>query len=155
MPATESENRLARKLPGAWCNNYSRPRGGQRKNIHKTYLDLLNNLKFGASGPILRSNHGELSCIFALITGDNVAFNLRADHGLHGLVKNQLLDSTVLASVNYSFNPCSFNTEVLRFPLPDHSLHHSYVHPELSSSWLVLSLQRNCYVLVLTNLETT
>ena len=33
-------------------------------------------------------------CIFALITGDNVEFNLRADHGLHKLVKGWLLDST-------------------------------------------------------------
>ena len=40
------------------------------------------------------SNNGELSCMFALITGDNVEFNLRADHGLHELVRDWLLDST-------------------------------------------------------------
>ena len=49
---------------------------------------------------ILGSNHGELSCNFALITGDNVEFNLRADHGLHELVKAWLLDSTAATSVN-------------------------------------------------------
>ena len=57
-------------------------------NTRETYLDLLNNFKFDESGPILGSNHGEPSCIFALITGDNVEFNLRADHSLHELVKN-------------------------------------------------------------------
>ena len=40
------------------------------------------------------------SCIFAFITGDNVEFNLRADHSLHELVKDWLLGSTVPASVN-------------------------------------------------------
>ena len=49
----------------------------------KTYFDLLNILKFDESDPILGSNHGELSRIFALFTGDNVEFNLHADHGLH------------------------------------------------------------------------
>ena len=38
--------------------------------------------------PILGINYGELSCIFALITGDNVKFNLRADHGLHELARD-------------------------------------------------------------------
>ena len=42
----------------------------------------------------------ELSCIFALITGDNVEFILRADHGLHELVKDWLLDSTAPVFVN-------------------------------------------------------
>ena len=70
------------------------------KTIHKTYLDLLNNPKFAESDPILSSNNGELSCIFALITGDNVEFNLRADHGLHELVRDWLLDSTAPVFVN-------------------------------------------------------
>ena len=76
MPATESENRLPRKLLGAWCYNCSRLRGGQRENICKTYLDLLNSNLMNVWDPILgtSSNHGELSCIFALITGDNVEF---------------------------------------------------------------------------------
>ena len=100
MPATESENHLPTKLLGAWCYNYSRFRGGQLKNTRKNYLDWLNNLKSDASDPILGSNHREVSCIFALITGDNVEFNLRADHGLHDLVKNWLLDSTAPVSVN-------------------------------------------------------
>ena len=51
------------------------------------YLPSANHLKFDDSNPILGSNHEELSCIFALITGDNVGFNLRADHGLHELVR--------------------------------------------------------------------
>ena len=59
-----------------------------------TYLDQLNNLKFDESDPNLGSNNGELSCIFALITGDNVEFNLHANHGLRELVRDWLLDST-------------------------------------------------------------
>ena len=70
------------------------------ENIRKNYLDLLKNLKFDASDPILGINHEELSCIFALITGDNVEFYLCADHGLHELVNNWLLYSTVPASLN-------------------------------------------------------
>ena len=42
--------------------------------MRKTYLDLLNILKIDESDPIIGSNNGELSCIFALITGDNVEF---------------------------------------------------------------------------------
>ena len=34
-------------------------------------VDLLTNLKFDESDPILGSIIGELSCIFALITGNN------------------------------------------------------------------------------------
>ena len=94
MPDTESENHLPRELLGVWCYNGNCHRGGQLKNTCKTYLDLLNNLKFDESDPILGSNHAELSCIFALITGNNVEFNLRADHGLHELVKDWLLGST-------------------------------------------------------------
>ena len=41
---------------------------------------------------------GELSCIFALINGDNAEFNLRVDHGLHELVRDWLLDSTAPVS---------------------------------------------------------
>ena len=36
MPTTESENRLPRKLLGAWCYNCSCLRGGQRENTRKT-----------------------------------------------------------------------------------------------------------------------
>ena len=100
MPATESENHLPRKLFDAWCYKCSCLPSGQLKNTRKTYLDLLNILKFDESNPILGSNHGELSCIFALITGDNVEFNLHADHGLHKLVKDLLLDSAALVFVN-------------------------------------------------------
>ena len=88
-----------RKLLGAWCYNCSRLRDSQLKNTRETCLDLLNNLKFDDSDPILGSNNGELSCIFALITGDNVEFNLRFGHGLHKLVKDWLLDSTAPAFV--------------------------------------------------------
>ena len=70
------------------------------KSTRKTYLDLLNNLKFEESGPILGSNRGELSCIFALITADNVEFNLRADHGLQELVRDWLMESTAPVFVN-------------------------------------------------------
>ena len=70
------------------------------KNTRKNYLELLHNLKFGTSEPILGSNHGELSCIFALVTGDNVEFKLHVDHGLHELVKDCLLDSTAPVFVN-------------------------------------------------------
>ena len=49
------------KLLGGWCYNCSRLRGGQLENTRKTYLDLLNNLKFDDSDPIIGS------CIFALI----------------------------------------------------------------------------------------
>ena len=90
----------SRKLLDAWCYNCSHLRGGQLKNTRKTYLGLLNNLKFDESDPIHGSNYGKLSCIFALITDDNVEFNLRPDHGLHELVKVWLLDSTAPASVN-------------------------------------------------------
>ena len=52
------------------------------------------------SDPILGSNHGELSCIFALINDDYAEFNLRVDHGLHELVRDWLLDSTAPVFVN-------------------------------------------------------
>ena len=48
----------------------------------------------------LGSNRGELSCIFALITGDNVEFDLRADHGLHELIRDWLLDFTASTFAN-------------------------------------------------------
>ena len=76
------------------------PGSGQLKTTRHIYLDLLNILKFDKLDPILGSNHGELSCIFALITGDNVEFSLCADHGLHELVRDWLLDSTAPVFVN-------------------------------------------------------
>ena len=83
------------KLLGAyWCYNGNRLSGGQLKTTRHTYLDLLNNLKFDKSDPIIGSNKEELSCIFALINGDNVEFNLRFDHVLHKLVRDWPLDST-------------------------------------------------------------
>ena len=95
MPATDTENRPP---PGnslvLGCYNCSRLPGSQVKNTRKTYLDLLNILKFDESDPILGSNHGGLSCIFALITGDNVEFNLCE------LVRDWLLDSTAPVFVN-------------------------------------------------------
>ena len=60
MPATESENRLPRKLLGAWCSTGNRLRGRPQKNTRLAYPDLLNNLKFDESDPILGSNKGEL-----------------------------------------------------------------------------------------------
>ena len=101
MPATESEIRLPQKLLGAWCYNCSRIRGGSRKNTCNTYLNLLNSLKFDASNPILGRNRGELSCIFALITGDRIELKLTSwPCGLHELVKDWQLGSIAPASVN-------------------------------------------------------
>ena len=82
----------------------ARSQSSPRQTAEKYSQDLscfaFNNLKFDASDPVLGSNHGELSFIFALMTDENVESNLRADHGLHELVKHWLLDSTVPASVN-------------------------------------------------------
>ena len=50
----------------------------------------MNILKFDESDSILGSNDGRLSCIFALITDDNVEFNIHAEHGLHELVRDWL-----------------------------------------------------------------
>ena len=88
---------LPRKLLGAWCSIGNCLRGGQLKTTRHVCLNLLNNLKFDESDPILGSNDGELSCIMALITlitGNNVEFKLRADHGIHELVRDWILDST-------------------------------------------------------------
>ena len=63
----------------------------------RSVLIYLNNLK---SDPILGSNKGELSCIFALINDDNAEFNLRVNHGLHELVRDWLLDSAAPVFVN-------------------------------------------------------
>ena len=70
------------------------------KNTRHSYLDLLNNLKFDESDPILCSNKGELSCIFAFINDDNAEFILCVDRGLHDLVRDWLLDSTNPVFVN-------------------------------------------------------
>ena len=45
----------------------------------------------------LIANKGELSCIFALIKGDNAEFNLCVNRGIHELVRDWLLNSTELA----------------------------------------------------------
>ena len=105
MPATESEN-PPWKLTGAWCYSCNCIHGSQLKNTRKTYLDLLNILKFDESDPILVSNKGELSFIFALVTGDNVKFNIHADNGLHELVREWLLDSTAPVFVNVPPKTC-------------------------------------------------
>ena len=99
MQATESENR-SQKILGAWCSTGNCLRGRPLGNTCQTYLDLLNNLKFDEPDPILGSNHGELSCIFALTNGDNAEFNICVDHGLHELVRDWLLDSTAPVFVN-------------------------------------------------------
>ena len=62
--------------------------------VNTLYIIIMIYLKFDESDPILGSNNGELSCIVALITGYTVEFNLRADHGLHELVRGWLLKST-------------------------------------------------------------
>ena len=81
MPATESVNHLPQKLLGAWCYTGNRLRGRPLENTRHSYLDLLNNLKFDESDPILGSNHGELSCIFALMNG---CWDIEV-YGLNGL----------------------------------------------------------------------
>ena len=73
------------------------------KNTRKTYLDLLNILKFDESDPILGiAIVGNEGCIFALITGNNVELKkkIRADHGLHELIRDWLLDSIAPVFVN-------------------------------------------------------
>ena len=89
MPATESENRPPpgnSLVLGATIVVVSAADRG--KILSRTLLIWFNNLKFDDSDPILGCNNGEVSCIFALITGDNVEFNLCADHGLRELAKN-------------------------------------------------------------------
>ena len=83
---------------GAWCSTGNRLRGALQKHAYHSYLNLLNNLKCDESYPIIDSNKGELSCIFALINGGNAEYNLCADHGLHQLVRDWLLDSTAPVS---------------------------------------------------------
>ena len=55
MPATESENRLPRKLLGAWCPTGNHLPGRPLKNTRHSHLDLLNNLQFDESDPMLRN----------------------------------------------------------------------------------------------------
>ena len=65
--ATESENRLPRKLLGSWCSTGNRLRGRPLKNTRHSYLDLLNNLKFDESDPILGSNKVEQAVFLLLL----------------------------------------------------------------------------------------
>ena len=44
IPATLDDNRLPRKLLGAWSFGGKRRRGGQLKTKHNSYLDLLRKL---------------------------------------------------------------------------------------------------------------
>ena len=62
--------------------------------FEQVIVAVLSHISYPILGLFLFVNNGDLSCIFALITGDNVEFNLRADHGLHELVRDWLLDST-------------------------------------------------------------
>ena len=55
---------------------------------------IAHKLKFDRSDPVFGSDRGELSCIFALRTGDNVENNLRVNYGLHELVKAWSTDPT-------------------------------------------------------------
>ena len=86
MPATLDDNRLPRKLLGAWCFGGNRRPGGQLKTFRKSYLDLLRKLKFYAkdksdSAPC--GSRSTLRNILELICNEPVEFNLRLDHGLN------------------------------------------------------------------------
>ena len=86
----------SRKILGAWCYKCHRLSGGHQKNTRKSYIDLLNILKFDESDPILGSNRGELIAAFSLL----LLLSIIADHGLHELIRDWLLDSTAPVFVN-------------------------------------------------------
>ena len=88
FPATLDDNRLPRKLLGAWCFGGKRRPGGQLKTSRKSYLDLLRKLQYDnndTSNLALCSSHGTLRNILELICNEPVEFNLqnvRVDHVL-------------------------------------------------------------------------
>ena len=94
-PATLDDNRLPRKLLGAWCFGGKRRRGGQLKTLRKSYLDLLHKLQFDTkdtSDSALCSSYSTLRNILELIWNEPAKFNLRLDHGLNGDVRELLQD---------------------------------------------------------------
>ena len=82
VPATLEDNRLPRKLLGAWIFRCKRRRGSQRKTLRKSNLDLLRKLQLDSNGSALCGPNGTLRNILELIRNEPVEFNLRLDHGL-------------------------------------------------------------------------
>ena len=80
MPATADDNRLPRKLLGAWIFGGKRQSGGQRKTLRKSYLDLLRKLQLDSNDSALCGSKGNLKNILELICNEPAEFNLRLDH---------------------------------------------------------------------------
>ena len=85
IPATLDDNRLPRKVLGAWCSGGKRRPGGRLKTLGKSYLDLLHKLQFDtidtndASDSALCAPHGTLRNILELMCNEHVEFNLNGD----------------------------------------------------------------------------
>ena len=60
MPTAVEDNRLPRKLLGAWIFGNKRQRGGQRKTLRKSYHDLLRKLQFHINNQALCGSEGNL-----------------------------------------------------------------------------------------------
>ena len=90
IPATLDDNRLPRKLLGAWCFGGKRKAGGQLKTLRTSYLDLLRKLQFDTNDSALCDSNSTLRHILKLICDEPVDFNLRLDHGLNGDVQEWL-----------------------------------------------------------------
>ena len=90
MPATVDDNRLPRKLLGAWILGGKRQSGGQRKTLRKSYLDLLRKLQLDRNDSALCGSKGNLRNILELICNEPAEFNLRLDHGLNEDVREWL-----------------------------------------------------------------
>ena len=90
-----------RKLLSDWCYKCKHPLGAPAKSTHKTHLEFLKKSQiWWRIGSNSWEQLWELSCIFALTSGDNIEFNLHAGHVFHDLVKAWPLNSTVSTSVN-------------------------------------------------------
>ena len=104
MPATLDDNRLPRKLLGAWCFGGKRRPGGQLKILRKPYLDLLHKLQFDTndkSDSALCDSHGTLRNILEMICNKHVEFNLRVYHSLNGDGREWLTGTLVKDPITY------------------------------------------------------
>ena len=72
MPATVDDNRLTRKLLGAWILGGKKQSGGQRKTLRKSYLDLLRKLQLDSNDSALCGSKGNLRNILELICNEPV-----------------------------------------------------------------------------------
>ena len=70
MHATLDDNRLPRKLLGAWIFGGKRRSGGQRKTLCKSYLDLLCKLQFDNNNSALCGSKGNLRNILKVICNE-------------------------------------------------------------------------------------